>query len=157
MSKQSQSIPAATPPGVTISFEAVDSITEKLQELTQVFLTLGREDSLKSSPAATPPKQKEPDQIRCYRVPGHIVKDERQALNEHQAKNLLDFLQKARDEFYITSLLLRNFADCSNVAGDTLQQIGEHLIRPIDMLTWLCSIFADYHPQTLVEERPSIS
>jgi hypothetical protein len=157
MPKQSQSVRAESQSGVILCPETINSITEKLQDLTQTFLDLDQANSMGAAPREIPPKQKEADQIRCYRVPGHIVEDEREALNVHQAKNILDFLQKARDEFQITSFLLRNFDDCTTVSGGTLQQIGEHLDRPIDMLTWLCSIFADYHPQSLVEESLSSS
>lgn len=77
MSKQSQSIHAATRPGITLSSETIHSITEKLQELTQAFAALSQGEQLDSSPDEITANHKEPDQIRCYQIPGYIVEIER--------------------------------------------------------------------------------
>ncbi len=132
-----------------LNTETINDLAEKLQEVAEALLALGQEDS--SAPddetdEDAPRLPKEPDQIRCYLVPAYIVKEEQSALNEHKAENLLDFLQKAREEIYITAYLLRNFTDYEDVTGYTLNQIGEHFDRPLAMLNRLCSIFADYKP-----------
>lgn len=145
----------ATPSTTHLNTETINELAEKLQEVAEALLTLGQEDPPEPDGEAdenAPRPPKEPDQIRCYRVPAYIVKDEQSALKEHKAENLLDFLQKAREEIYITAYLLRNFTDYEYVTGYTLNQIGEHFDRPLAMLNRLCSIFADYKPHPLEPE-----
>lgn len=149
MSQQSQAS-KATPSTIHLNLENVNELAEKLQEVAVALLTLAQEEPPEPDEEPedeTPRPPKEPDQIRCYRVPAYIVRDEQSALKEHKAENLLDFLQKAREEIYITAYLLRNFTDYEDVTGYTLNQIGEHFDRPLAMLNRLCSIFADYKLQ----------
>lgn len=80
-------------------------------------------------------------------MPGFIVRYEQESLTQYQAKDLLGLLRKARDDFYSTSVLLRNFHEDNVVNGFMVQQIGERLEYPISMLTDLCGIFGDYKPQ----------
>ncbi len=148
MSQQSQAY-QATPSTTPLNTETINGLAEKLQEVAKALLSLGQEDLSEpddeiDEDAPRPPK--EPDQIRCYRVPAFIAKVEQKALKEYKAENLLDFLQKAREEIFITAFLLRNFADYEDVTGYTLNQIGEHFERPLAMLNRLCSIVADYKP-----------
>ena len=144
MSQQAQSAQPPTPPGVTLNPETINALAEKLQEFTHALLALGHNDPPASTPPNTPPKPKEPDQIRCYRVPGFIVRCEREALEQHQVPDLVEFLRKARNDFHLTSVFLQNFPEDSELKGFFVQQIGERLTYPIGMLNDLCSIFADY-------------
>ena len=146
MSNQSQHVQPSAQPNVTLSPETFRILAEKAQEFTQALLALNPEAPPDSQSLEIPKKEKEPDQIRCYRVPSYIVRDEKKAMRQYRAKDLLNLLQKAREDFHITSYLLKNFSDCESVDGYTLQQIGEHLEQPIRILTRLCSIFADYKP-----------
>ena len=140
-----------------LNLETINELADKLQEVAEALLALGHEDppepddeTDEETPGPRPPK--EPDQIRCYRVPAFIAKIEQKTLKEYKAENLLDFLQKAREEIFITAFLLRNFADYEDVTGYTLNQIGEHFERPLAMLNRLCSIVADYKPHPLEPE-----
>ncbi|UQZ87985.1 hypothetical protein C4J81_01630 [Deltaproteobacteria bacterium Smac51] len=145
MSKKSQNVKPSSPPNTNISPETIIDFTEKLQELTEAVLALSQPSSTTEEPSR---KKKEPDQIRCYRVPGRVVREERESLIEYKADNLLDILQKAHNEFFIISYLLRNFNECEDVAGEIMYQIGDHLAHPIAMLSRLCDMFVDFHPQS---------
>ncbi|UQZ87913.1 hypothetical protein C4J81_01235 [Deltaproteobacteria bacterium Smac51] len=145
MSQKSKKAHPPTQPDTNISPETINDFTEKLQELTEAVLALSQPSSTTEEP---PHKKKEPDQIRCYRVPGRVVREEQESLIEYKADNLLDILQKAHNEFFIISYLLRNFNECEDVAGEIMYQIGEHMAHPIDMLSRLCGMFVDYHPQS---------
>lgn len=78
-------------------------------------------------------------------------------LEKNRAEDLLDLLQQAHEDFSLTSFLLRHFYDDVELTGYTLQRIGERLDRPVRTLNRLCSIFADYEPQTYTEIDDSIS
>ena len=146
MSQQSPSAQPPTPPGVTLNPEIISVLAEKLQDFTQALLALGRQDPPTPTPPDAPPTPKEPDQIRCYRVPGFIVRCERETLEQHQVPDLVEFLRKARNDFHLTSVFLQNFPEDSELNGFFVQQVGERLAYPINMLNELCSIFADYKP-----------
>jgi len=144
MSQQSKSIPAVDHPAAPLNTETIKTINELVEKLQAITLTLT------APKRETPPEplKKEPDVIRCYRVPGFIVEDERKALKEHRAKNLLDLLEKTHEDFHTIAFILQSFTDYQKVHGFTLQQIGRHLEYPIRKLARLCSILGDYQPQT---------
>lgn len=139
----------ATPSTTHLNTETINKLAEKLQEVAEALLAFGQEgppelEGESDDDAPGPPK--EPDQIRCYRVPSHIIQVEQETLKEHKAEDLLDFLHKAHEEIYLTVYLLRNFNYDEDVTGFTLNRIGEHFERPLAMLNRLCSIFGDFKP-----------
>ena len=129
--------------------EALSRLAEKLHETTQALLDFTKEIP-QSSPSTEPNAQgneKEPDQMRCFRVPGFMVLEEREILETYQAEDVVDLIRKARDDFSTTSLFMRRFSDDFSIDGFTVQHIGEIMHRPIVMLNKACSILADYEPQ----------
>ena len=147
MSNQSQSARTAERSETPFSPESIKSLTAKLLELSEYLTAHDQGEPPEPAPQEARSQLKEADQIRCYRVPGFIVQDEREVLAEHQASDLLALLRKAREDVFLTSFLLQNFYEYVNVTGATLQQIGEHLDYPVRILNQLCSILVDYHPQ----------
>ena len=106
----------ATPSTTHLNTETINELAEKLQEVTEALLALRQEDPPAQDDETDeddtrPRPPKEPDQIRCYRVPGFITRYEKEALEEHRADDLVELLRKARDEFHLTSFFLRNFSD----------------------------------------------
>lgn len=152
MSNQSQPIQPSAHTSATICSETINTLAEKLQEVAQRLLELSREEMPASDPDESPKPSKEPDQIRCYRVPGFMVLEEREILDEYRAEDVVDLIRKARDDFSITSLFMRRFSDDYSIDGFTVQHIGESMARPIAMLNKACSICADYEPQELETE-----
>lgn len=146
MSNQSQQVPSSVN-SITLSHTTMNALAEKLQEVAQTILNLSQDSPTIPDPAEFPERVKEPDQIRCYRVPGFMVLEEQAILNEYKAEDVVDLIRKARDDFSITSLFMRRFSDDYNIDGFTVQHIGESMARPIAMLNKACSIFADYEPQ----------
>ena len=146
MSNQSQQVQSSAH-SITLSHTTMNALAEKLQEVAQTILDLSKDYPTVPDPEASPERVKEPDQIRCYRVPGFMVLEEQAILNEYKAEDVVDLIRKARDDFSITSLFMRRFSDDYNIDGFTVQHIGETMARPIAMLNKACSIFADYEPQ----------
>lgn len=145
--KATHSSPVNPPP---FNPEALNMLAEKLHETTQALLGF-IQDISQLSPVTEPNHQsneKEPDQTRCFRVPGFMVLEEREILETYQAEDVVDLIRKARDDFSITSLFMRRFSDDYSIDGFTVQHIGEIMARPIVMLNKACSILADYEPQT---------
>ena len=147
MSQQSQSVqlPASPPP--TLRPETIKVLTEKLLECVQALTALNQEEPPEPAPPDVPPRTKEADQIRCYRVPGFMVAQEREILSAYQAEDVVALLQKARDDFSLTTMFMRRFHDDFAVDGPTVQHIGETLARPLVMLNKACSILVDYEPR----------
>ena len=106
MSQTSQSVQL---PHTTLSPEIIKSLTEKLQEIARTLATLGQENPPEPTPPDDPAPDEEPCQIRCYRVPAFMVAEEREILSHYQADDVVELLQKARDDFSLTTLLMRRF------------------------------------------------
>ena len=148
MSQQSQSVQPSAQPSATFSLEMINNLTEKCSEFIQALQSLSQTEEPEPAHQEVPQKPKRPDQTRCYRVPGFITRYEEEALAKYRAENLLELLRKARDDFYLTSTIMRNFHEDNEINGFMIQQMGERLDYPIRMLNDLCGIFADYKPQT---------
>jgi len=141
MPEQSQSVQPSAQPRATLSPSTIISLSEKFIEFLQALQNVNQEEPPES---AHQEASKKPDHIRCYRVPAFITRHEEEALTKYRTKNLLELLRKARDDFYLTSILMQNFHEDNEINGFTVQQIGERLDYPIRMLNDLCGIFADY-------------
>jgi len=145
MSEHAQSVQPQQS-NATLNPAQLNALAEKFKELAQAIKALSQTESPEPISEEISKKSKEPDQIRCYRVPGFIVRYEQETLTEHRAADLLGLLRKARDDFHTTSTLLQNFHEDNLIDGFTVQQIGESLDHPLRMLNELCGIFADYKP-----------
>ena len=147
MSQPSQSVQSPAPPNVTLNPETIKTLTEKLFEFAQALAALNQEEPPEPIPPDVPGPAEEDDQIRCYRVPSFMVAEEREILSAYQAEDVVELLQKARDDFSLTTLFMRRFQDDFAIDGPTVQHIGESLARPLVMLNKACSILVDYEPQ----------
>jgi|GEM_PF-1674245 hypothetical protein len=148
MSKKSQGVLPETQPATTLSPETIEALKGKMMEFFQALSPPEEEepDSPETPAFKSSPQENEPDQIRCYRVPGFIAREEQATMREHRATDLLDLLHKAHENFFITSFLLRNFDLDEEVTGFRLQQIGLQLEYPIRMLNRACSLLGDFRP-----------
>jgi len=144
---------------VQLNPEVLSSLADKLQAAAKALLTLTRTleppdpDSIPNQYSKEPP---EPDQIRCFLVPGFIVKQENEILRRYRAENLVEFLKMARDDFTLTSMFMRGFHDDLEIDGPTVQHIGESLARPLAMLSQACALLTDFTPQPEAPEMPAI-
>lgn len=138
--------------------ETLNSLADKLQAVARALLTLTRElepPASDSTPKNNSNETPEPDQIRCFLVPGFIVKQEREILRQHRAKNLVEFLKMARDDFTLTSMFMRGFHDDLEIDGPTVQHIGESLARPLSMLSQACALFTNFELQSTAAQGTS--
>ena len=147
MSQPSQGIQSPALPNASLNPETIKALTEKLLEFVQALAALNPEEPQEPAPPDIQEPAGEADQIRCYRVPSFMVAEEREILSAYQADDVVELLQKARDDFSLTTLFMRRFQDDFAIDGPTVQHIGESLARPLIMLNKACSILVDYEPQ----------
>ena len=140
MSEHSQSV--QTPQSnATLNPTQLNALAEKFKELAQAIQAISQTESPKPISEEIPKKPKEPDQIRCYRVPGFIVRYEQETLTEHRAADLLGLLRKARDDFHTTSTLLQNFHE------DNSYQVAINKVLIYDNLH-TGGYYAPFHPDS---------
>ena len=130
-------------------YEALNRLATKMSETAQALSELTQEISqfTSSTDSTHQDDEKEPDQIRCVRVPGSIVLEERETLEKYQAKDMADLISKAHNVFSMISLFMRLSRGDYGIGGFPPYRIGEIMVRPAAMLEKACSILAGYEPQ----------
>lgn len=89
MSQKSQNPHQSSPHNITINSEALNNLAATLQDAAQALLSLRWDEAPEpnsQAEMAEPEATKEAEQIRCYRVPGYIIQDEREALDLYKAE-----------------------------------------------------------------------
>ncbi|UQZ88401.1 hypothetical protein C4J81_03925 [Deltaproteobacteria bacterium Smac51] len=135
--------------------ETISILAERLQEVVDVLLTLTAqtqsppepdyEEETDYEPEDPPAKtKKKPEQIRCYSIPGFAIRAEQEVMDEFRADSLHDLLNKTTTQFKVISFLLKNVFEDTDVNGEILQFLGEHLSYPIKILDEISSITADF-------------
>lgn len=84
------------------------------------------------------------DELRCFRLPHHIVRQEYALLQQHKKENVFQLLDSVYDDLYTTTLLMRNCDDGAHMSGFELHLISNNLSRPLDLLSYICSQLADF-------------
>ena len=84
------------------------------------------------------------DELRCFRLPHYIVRQEYALLQQHKKESFFQLLDSVYDDFLTTILLMRNFDDGAHLSGFQVHLISNHLSRPLDMLSYICSQLADF-------------
>lgn len=86
------------------------------------------------------------DELRCFRLPHYIVRQEYALLQQHKKESFFQLLDSVYDDFLATILLMRNLDDGAHLSGFQLHLISNHLSRPLDLLSYICSQLADFEP-----------
>ena len=120
-------------------------LAEKLQAAAQALLAFG-------SPVVTnakdepPAEEKAPPEIRSFCIPGFMVAEERQMLELLKAENWQHMFNKTYEQLYTMALLMQHFEADEEIDGFSIQLMGNTLMAPLDMLSRLCSLIADFRP-----------
>lgn len=122
-------------------------LVEKLQETAQALLAYKQDLTTSSAHAASDlSPEKRPPEFRTYRIPGFMVDEEREMLKWYKADNWQEMFNKTYDQLYTMALLMQNFEAGEDVDGFSVQLMGNSLMVPLDMLSRLCSLVADFRP-----------
>ena len=84
------------------------------------------------------------DELRCFRLPHYIVRQEYALLQQHKKESFFQLLDSVYDDFLATILLMRNLDDGAHLSGFQLHLISNNLSRPLDLLSYICSQLADF-------------
>ena len=84
------------------------------------------------------------DELRCFRLPHYIVRQEYILLQQHKKESFFQLLDSVYDDFLATILLMRNLDDGAHLSGFQLHLISNNLSRPLDLLSYICSQLADF-------------
>ena len=134
------------------------AITETLNKAARLLLDFGRKQEPPDSESVESDRgdvahdaiQKDyargcfHEEIRCYRLPRHIVRREYELLREHKQDNLLGLINQAHGELAATVMLMRHIDDSADLSGFDLHLIGESLARPLKIFDVICSQLADF-------------
>lgn len=145
---------------LTLPLSDFTTLAHKLQEASQALLEFGttREVAARdpaeaeSAPpefapkAASKPASGQPSEqaelayeVRTYRLPRYILRDERKLLEMTDADELSDVLHKAYGHLNCIAVLMKNYNPEENLCGFELNDIAEALELP---LGWLDSLFS---------------
>lgn len=122
------------------------AIAATLNEAAQALLELARANHAAPQGAAgagtKPPESvSEPpasaDEIRSYRIPQYILRDERTLLEMTDACELRDVLHKAYDHLHCLATLMKHYDPEENLCGFECKNIADVLSIP---LHWLDSL-----------------
>lgn len=126
-------------------------LAEKLQTTAQALLAF-------SSPAVTEPddespaaEEKTPSELRTFHISGFMVDEEKEMLELLKAKNWQHMFDKIYEQLYTMALLMQHFEADEEVDGYFVQLMGNTLMAPLDMLSRLCSLIADFRPASEVD------
>ena len=120
-------------------------LAEKLQEAAQALLALSSPVIMESD-EPPPAVEKAPPEIRSFRIPGYMLAKEKQMLEMLKAENWQEMFDKTYDQLYTLALLMQHFETDEKIDGFSVQQMGNTLMGPLDMLSRLCSLVADFKP-----------
>ncbi len=142
-----QSVPPPNPRDFT-------SLAAQLQQTAQALLhglQTGTSD-VGDADACPTVSGKRPPEYRTYRIPGHMVAEERKLLAMYQADSWQEMFNKAYDQLYTMALLMRHFKTEEELDGYSVQLLGETLMVPLRLFDRLCALVADFRLQTEDEQ-----
>ena len=133
---------------ITSSSQSLPDFTElaeKLQSTAQALLAFGSSvgTNTKDEPSS---EEKSPPEIRSFSIPGFMVAEERQMLELLKAENWQGMFDKTYEQLYTMALLMQHFEADEEIDGFSIQLMGNTLMAPLDMLSRLCSLIADFRP-----------
>ena len=121
-------------------------LAEKLQTTAQALLAFSSPATTEPDDEPPPDKEKTPPEVRSYSIPGFMVANEKKLLELLKADNWQEMFDKTYDQLYTMALLMQHFEADEDVDGFSIQLMGNTLMAPLDMLSRLCSLVADFRP-----------
>lgn len=129
------------------------TLADKLQETADALRSLCRTAHPKSDHHEEAQDSTKPlGEYRSYHLPHYILSEEAEVLKYYRCKTIADAFNSIHTELHLTSLLLKDYSLDKDMDGFTLQLLGEHLSRPLNMLSKACSVLADFR---LVQASPA--
>ena len=131
-------------------FSELLPLAEKLQETAQALLAFCQPSaSLKNGNASGiddegDDTEKPPYQIRSYRLPGFILEEEQKMLKAYKADDWKELFSKVYEQLYTTAMLMQRVPAEEEIDGFSVQLMAGNLMMPLDMLSKLCSMLADF-------------
>lgn len=146
---------------LTLPLSDFTTLAEKLQAAAQALLEFGStrqaaaQDTAgdESTPPETAPKlapESSSDrpasayEVRTYRLPQYILRDERKLLDMTSADELLDVLHKAYGHLHGIAILMKQYHPEENLCGFELNDIAEALSLPLHWLDSLSSVLSGF-------------
>lgn len=126
------------------------ALAAKLQETAGALLVFCQSaaspenDSADDGGNENPAPEKPPYQIRSYQLPGYMVKEEQKMLEAYKAGDWKELFNKVYNQLYTTIMLMQRVPAEDEIDGFSVQLIAENLMMPLDMLSKLCSLIADF-------------
>lgn len=80
-----------------------------------------------------------------------MVDEEKEMLELLKAENWQHMFDKTYEQLYTMALLMQHFEVDEEVDGYSVQLMGNTLMVPLDMLSRLCSLIADFRPASEVD------
>lgn len=121
-------------------------LAERLQDMAQALLAIGSPMTTEPEDEPPPAQEEAPPEIRSFHIPGFMVAEERQMLELLKAENWQDMFDKIYEQLYTMALLMQHFEADEEIDGFSIQLMGNTLMAPLDMLSRLCSLVADFKP-----------
>jgi len=129
-------------------FSDLVSIAEALQEAAQSLLCLTPPKQQANSPLDEPEEPARQGELRSYRVPFHILNDERELLDEYGTDRIAHVLREIYTEFFLMLELMKGYAERKDDEDFTYFLVAEKLLKPLDKLSKACSVLVDFELQT---------
>ncbi len=126
------------------------ALAAKLQEAAQALLVACQSAASSERVVAddtddeSTTSEKPPYQIRSYQLPGFILEEEQKMLKAYKADDWKELFGKVYNQLYATVMLMQRVPAEDEIDGFSLQLIAENLMMPLDMLSKLCSLIADF-------------
>lgn len=135
----------------------IAAIAAMLNEAAQALLELGSTRQVAAQDAAgagNPPPESAPKpapeqaasayEVRAYRIPRYILRDERKLLEMTGADELLDVLHKAYGHLHCLTILMKQYNPGENLCGFEVNDIADALSLPLRWLGSLISTFSGF-------------
>lgn len=131
------------------------ALAEKLHESVKNLLVFCQHPQQEKSPDVESSSQnagkdrtgqeKTPCETRCYELPGYILDEERKMLEFYEAGTWQELFSKAYEQLYATVMLMEHLSAEEEFDGFSISLIAGNLMLPLNMLSRLCSLVADFH------------
>lgn len=128
------------------SFTDFTELAERLQNTAQALLAIGSPIATEPEDEPPPAEGKAPPEIRSFRIPGFMVAEEKEMLELLKAESWQHMFDKTYEQLYTMALLMQHFEADEEIDGFSIQLMGNTLMAPLDMLSRLCCLIADFRP-----------
>ena len=148
MSNPSPNVPHSPPQSP--SLPDFTALAAKLQETAQALLVACQSATSPESVVAadtdgeSATSEKPPYQVRSYQLPGFILEEEQKMLKEYKADDWKELFGKVYEQLYTTAMLMQLVPAEEEIDGFSVQLMAGNLMMPLDMLSRLCSMIADF-------------